>query len=147
MSGVTRIGHANWTGAVETGTGAVSAESGAFTDLPYTFASRTAAKSSLTDPEELLATAHAGCFAMSLASVLTQSGTVPLAISVSAEVTLAPTSRGRRITASDITVEGEFSTNEDATWFTEMVEAADQRCPFSALIREAGKVTVSAALR
>jgi len=147
MSGVSRIGHARWTGAIDTGSGAVTAESGAFTDLSYTFASRTADKSTLTDPEELLATAHAGCFAMSLASVLTQQKKVPTAVSVSAEVTIAPTPAGRRITTSVVTVEGEFPETEDGDWFAEAVESADKRCPFSALIREAGTVSVSAALR
>lgn len=147
MSGVSRIGHARWTGAIATGSGTVTAESGAFTDLVYTFPSRTAERSTSTDPEELLATAHAGCFAMSLASVLTQRQKVPTAVSVSAEVTIAPTPAGRRITSSAVTVEGEFPETEDSAWFAEAVESADQRCPFSALIREAGTVTVSAALR
>jgi osmotically inducible protein OsmC len=130
-----------------TGSGAVTAESGAFENLAYTFASRTSAKSQLTDPEELLATAHAGCFAMSLASVLTEEKRPSSEISVSAEVTIAPTEVGRRITLSEITVEGVFADAVDEAWFSDAVARADDRCPFSALIRASGKVTVQASLR
>lgn len=144
MSGVSRIAHAVWTGAIETGEGRLSAESGAYSDLPYTFASRTAQKAELTDPEELLATAHAGCFAMSLASTLTQAGRPATRQSVSAEVTLGPTPAGRRITSSEVTIDVEFDSPVEPGWFAEQVEAADQRCPFSALVRDSGgSVSVS----
>lgn len=148
MSGVSRIGHAVWTGTIQQGQGKLAAESGAYTDLAYTFASRTASKSELTDPEELLATAHAGCFAMSLASTLTEADNPADRVSVSAEVTLGPTPAGRRITRSEVTVEGTLSSATSEAWFVEMMEKADTRCPFSALIRDAGgEVTVSAQLR
>jgi lipoyl-dependent peroxiredoxin len=138
MSGVSRIGHAVWTGPVETGEGRLTAESGAYSDLPYTFASRTSSKAELTDPEELLATAHAGCFAMSLASTLTGAGQPAKRQAVSAEVTLGPTPAGRRITSSEITVDVEFDSPVEPGWFAEQVEAADKRCPFSALVRDSG---------
>ncbi len=140
MSGITRVGHAVWNGSIGDGSGRLSGESGAFHDLPYTFASRTADKAEHTDPEELLAAAHAGCFAMSLTNVLTAAGRPPVDCQVSAEVTLAPTPAGRRITRSEVTVAVLPSGDDpaDHAWVTEQVHTADQRCPFSALVRDSG---------
>ncbi|MGP4029907.1 OsmC family peroxiredoxin [Actinomadura sp. 3N407] len=143
MSSIQRTAHAVWQGALDTGHGELSAESGAFTDLVYTFASRTAEKPEHTDPEELLAAAHAGCFAMALNSELTQGKATPARIEVSAEVTLGPTPEGRRITHSSLTVEARFDQAVEPDWFQGKLGAADRRCPFSALVRASGAVEVS----
>ena len=148
MSDISRIGHAVWTGPMEQGRGLLTAENRAFTDLQYTFAGRTAGTSLRTDPEVLLATAHAGCFGMSLANLLSTSEHPPASVLTSAEVTLAPTAAGRRITRSEVTVKADVPGAESGEWFTAQVETADSRCLFSALVREAGgTVTVNAKLR
>ncbi|MGC7100607.1 OsmC family peroxiredoxin [Amycolatopsis lurida] len=146
MAGINRSAQAKWSGPVGSGQGTISGESGAFTDLRYTFASRSADASSLTDPEELLASAHAGCFAMALSNELTTAGLPPASLTVRATVTLAPTSRGRRITKSELTIEGTFDEAVEQARFAEFVESADQRCPFSALIRTEGEVLVAKAI-
>ncbi|TXC99914.1 OsmC family peroxiredoxin [Streptomyces sp. ISID311] len=143
MSGITRNASAQWFGPIDVGHGELTSESGALEKLRYTFASRTSAQPELTDPEELLAAAHAGCFAMALTSELTQDRKPPVVLSVSADVTLAPTKEGRRITLGEIVVEAQFAQEESDAWFSEVLERADRRCPFSALIRASGTVVVS----
>lgn len=146
MAGIKRSALAQWSGPVSTGEGTISGDSGAFLDLRYTFAGRTAATSSLTDPEELLAAAHAGCFAMALSSELTSAGSPPASLDVRATVTLALTSRGRRITKSELTIAGSFDEPIEQARFDELVESADLRCPFSALIKAEGEVVVTKAI-
>src|SRR3954452_4315668 len=75
---------AEWSGSLFEGSGAVSAESGAFAELPLTWASRIARSEGRTSPEELLAAAQAGCFSMALSLVLAEGGTPADKLSVDA---------------------------------------------------------------
>ena len=83
------------------GAGSVSAvSSGAFTDLPVSWAARTESSDGLTSPEELVAAAHASCYAMAFSGRLAQFGTPPQRLSVSAEVTFDKLEAGWKVTSS-----------------------------------------------
>src|SRR6266498_2853753 len=84
----TREARAVWNGDQMTGTGMVSAvSSGKFSDLPVSWSARTEAPGGKSSPEELLAAAHASCFAMALSAGLAKSGTPPKRLEVSSTVT------------------------------------------------------------
>ena len=80
--------------------------SGAFDDLPVTWAARTETSDGRTSPEELLAAAHAACFSMALSGALGRAGTPPEQLDVSAEVTFDKLEAGWRVVSSAITVRG-----------------------------------------
>src|SRR5512134_2638894 len=95
-----------WTGDLATGSGTVSAvSSGAFTDLPVSWAARTEAPEK-TSPEELVAAAHASCYAMAFSGALGRAGTPPTSLDVSAEGTFDKLEAGWKVTASHLTVRG-----------------------------------------
>ena len=83
MAHVERTGEVAWSGTIARGTGMASGGSGAIRGLPITLASRFGAPEGKTSPEELIAAAHAGCFAMALGSVLAGQGTPPERLDVS----------------------------------------------------------------
>jgi len=132
-----------WEGTVARGEGTIhAASSGAFT-LPYTLASRVAEPEGKTSPEELLAAAHAGCFATSLGSELARAGTPPERLDVRCTITMDEVEgRGHQIVHSEIEADGAVPDCDDAA-FAQAVEAADAGCPFSALIRASATVTVT----
>jgi osmotically inducible protein OsmC len=144
---VERAAHVSWEGNVARGAGAISTTSGAFAELPYSLATRVGNPEGKTSPEELLAAAHAGCFAMSLATELTSAGTPPERLDVEATVTLDEREgRGHLIVASHVDVRGRVGGSTEAAW-DEAVERADRGCTFSTLLRDAGAdVHVSARL-
>ena len=93
-----------WEGNVARGSGAISAATGAFSELPYSLASRVERPDGKTSPEELLAAAHAACYAMSLAGELAGAGTPVEHLDVHATVTLDQVEDGsHRIVASGLT--------------------------------------------
>ena len=146
MPRVQRSADVTWEGNVARGSGALSALSGAFQSLPYTLASRIGAPEGKTSPEELLAAAHAGCYAMSLAGELAQAGTPADRVEVTATVTLDEVEGGsHRIVASEIGGRVR-APGVDATGLERAAGAADEGCPFSALIRKSGTVTVNVEL-
>ena len=114
--------------------------------MPFTLPGRTAPDNSdETSPEELLAAAHAGCFAMALAGQLTRRHAPPDRLAVTATTTLAEVDGLNRIVASALEVVATADVAEDE--LAAAVAEADARCPFSALLRDAGgNVTVNATL-
>src|SRR5215207_11350027 len=97
-----------WEGSLARGSGKVSAaSSGAFSDLPVSWASRTERADGKTSPEELLAAAHASCFAMALSFGLGNAGTPPQKLEVSATVTFAQVEGGFRVQSSALEVRGQ----------------------------------------
>ncbi len=132
-----------WKGDLRTGTGMVTPRSGAFGDYPVTWASRTESSDGKTSPEELLASAHASCFAMALANALSQSGTAPEELRVSAVCTLDRVEGGVKITRMDIEVGALVPGMNDAT-FKSAVQQAEQGCPVSNALRNNVEITVSA---
>jgi osmotically inducible protein OsmC len=143
---VQRSADVTWEGNVARGSGAISAESGAFGDLPYSLAARIGAPEGKTSPEELLAAAHAGCYAMSLAGELAQAGTPADRVEVRATVTLDEVEGGsHQIVASE--VRGRVrAPGVDAQELERVADVADEGCPFSSLIRKSGTVTVNVEL-
>jgi osmotically inducible protein OsmC len=147
MPRIERSAAVSWEGNLARGTGAISAEtSGAFAELPYSLPTRVGAAEGRTSPEELLAAAHAGCYAMSLASELTDAGTPPERLDVRCRVVMDEVEGGgHRIVASEVTAVGRVP-GADPQAFERAAAAADAGCPFSHLLRASATVTVSATL-
>ena len=124
-----RTATANWTGLLTEGSGTLDVLSGAFTTLPYTHKGRFVDESgqSGTNPEELIAAAHSGCFAMQLAHFLAENGTPATNLQVEAAVTLVP---GTGITGSALTLVGTVPGIDEAK-FQELAEKAKANCPVS----------------
>jgi osmotically inducible protein OsmC len=143
---VERSAHVSWEGNLARGEGRISAPSGVLSDAPYSAATRIASRAETTSPEELLAAAHAGCFAMSLAGELTRAGTPAERLDVSANVTLDEVpGRGHLVVRSAIAARARVPGADEAS-FSSAVEAADEGCTFSALIRASAEVQVEATL-
>jgi lipoyl-dependent peroxiredoxin len=123
--------HANavWSGDLRTGKGSITAQSGALSNNPYSFNARFEDESgkSATNPEELLAAAHASCFAMQLSHFLAENGTPASKIDATAHVELVP---GTGITGSAITLIGTVP-GISADKFLELANKAKAECPVS----------------
>jgi osmotically inducible protein OsmC len=147
MPRIVREADVHWEGNVARGAGAITAaSSGAFVGLPFSVASRVGVPEGKTSPEELLAAAHGGCFAMSLAGELAKAGTPPEQLEVRCTVTMDEVGgKGHQIVHSEITASGTVPNCDEAA-FAQAAEAADAGCPFSALIRASATVSVSATL-
>lgn len=135
-----RRAEAVWTGTLFEGKGTVSVEGGAFAELPITWASRTSHANGHTSPEELLAAAHAGCFAMALALVLADGGTPPEELTVKAACALERVPTGFTITTIALDVRGRVPGIDDDR-FDQAAERAAQLCPVSKALN--GNVEVS----
>ncbi len=137
--------HANavWKGTLREGSGTLDTQSGALSDLPYTFKGRFVDESgkSGTNPEELIAAAHAGCFAMQLSAFLADNGTPAEKLDATAVVTLVP---GTGITGSALTLAGTVP-GIGAEKFAELANKAKAECPVSKALG-AIHVTVDARL-
>jgi osmotically inducible protein OsmC len=143
---VQREAQVTWEGNVARGSGEISAASGAFENLPYSLATRVEKPDGKTSPEELLAAAHAACYAMSLAGELARAGSAPDQLDVRAVVTLDQVEDGsHRIVASELLARARVIGVDEAA-LQEAAEAANKGCTFSALIQASGTVTVSAQL-
>jgi len=136
---VERHAEVTWKGNLARGEGRISAPSGAFSELPYSAATRVAARAETTSPEELLAAAHA----MSLAGELQDPDA---RIAVTANVVLDEVEgKGHQIVESQLTVRAQAPGLGQGA-FDEAVGAADDGCPFSRLIAAGAKVTIDARL-
>ena len=135
-----------WEGNVARGSGAISAATGAFSELPYSLASRIERPDGKTSPEELLAAAHAACYAMSLASELSSAATAPEHLDVRATVTLDQVEDGsHRIVASELLARARVKEMDQQT-LERLASSASEGCPFSKLIEASAQVTVNATL-
>lgn len=135
-----------WTGALSDGSGVVSAStSGAFARLPVSWASRTEEANGQTSPEELLAAAHAACFAMAFSAGLGRNGTPPERLDVSATVTFDKRDAGWKVASSALTVRGVVP-GLDAATFSELADAAKDGCPISGAITGNVELSVDAEL-
>ena len=124
-----RHASAIWKGALKDGTGTLATQSGALSGVPYHFKARFEDESgkSATNPEELIAAAHAGCFAMQLSHFLAENGTPADSLDAKAVVTLVP---GTGITKSALTLTGKVPGIDEAT-FKELANKAKEGCPVS----------------
>ncbi|MEQ1770514.1 MAG: OsmC family protein [Devosia sp.] len=131
---------AQWKGDLKEGAGTISSQSGALKGLGYSFKSRFVDETGQagTNPEELIAAAHASCFAMQFSAFLAENGT-PGQVDVSSVVEIIP---GTGITGSALTVEGRVPGITEAK-FKELAEKAKAECPVSKALGSI-KVTLDA---
>ncbi len=139
---VQRKASAEWRGGLQDGTGTMKLGSGAF-EGAYSFASRFA-EGKGTNPEELIAAAHAGCFSMALAAGLAQAGHQPKRVLTSAGVTLEKSGEGFAITHIALDTEAEVPGIDEAG-FRDQAEKAKRDCPVSRALAGA-KITLKARL-
>ena len=146
MPRVQREATVTWEGNVARGNGAITAATGAFDQLPYSLASRVEKPDGKTSPEELLAAAHAACYAMSLAGELSGAGSPPEHLDVHATVTLDQVEDGsHRIVASELLARARVKEMDQQT-LERLASSASEGCPFSKLIEASAQVTVNATL-
>ncbi|RIL08190.1 MAG: peroxiredoxin [Proteobacteria bacterium] len=124
----TRKARAIWEGSLQKGTGKIRLDSGAC-EAPYSFGSRFEAGQG-TNPEELLAAAHAGCFAMALSLALGKAGFSPERIDAEAHVSIEPADGGFAIRSSRLTCEARVPGIDEAT-FARHAEETKLGCPVS----------------
>ena len=135
-----------WEGNLVQGHGTiVSTSSGALDNLPVTWASRTERPDGKTSPEELIAAAHAECYAMGLAHGLAQSGTPAQKLDVTAVCTLELSASGLKIQSMDLNVQGQVP-GLDAAAFEKAAQVAEQNCPVSNALRNNVEIRVNAQL-
>jgi len=121
-----------WRGDGRTGTGALTTQSGVLSDQPYGFKTRFENEPG-TNPEELIAAAHAGCFSMALAFGLQGAGFTPEEIRTEAAVTLEPDGDGFKISRSALTLRAKVP-GIDAARFAEIARSAETGCPISKVL-------------
>ena len=127
-----RKARAVWRGTGKDGNGRLSTDSGVLSDTAYSFKTRFESEKG-TNPEELIAAAHAGCFAMALAFQLQTAGYNPSELDASAAVSLDKDGQGFRITRSALTLRAQVP-GIDKAKFQELVQAAKEGCPVSKLL-------------
>lgn len=137
MAAATSRAETTWRGDLMTGEGSVRPRSGAFEELPVSWARRTERGDGATSPEELLAAAHSACFSMAFSSQLAKAGHPPAQLQTSAEVDFVA---GEGITAIRLAVTGHVPGIEAAR-FEELAQAAKDGCPVSKAF--AGNVPMS----
>jgi len=137
-----RKASAVWKGGLKDGQGSISAPGGVLNNTPYSFATRFE-NAAGTNPEELIAAAHAGCFSMALTAQLGSANLTPESISTSVTLSLDKLDSGWTITASHIDVVGKVP-GADAATFQKYAEAAEKGCPVSKVLN--AKITMNAKL-
>ena len=146
MPRIVREAEIEWEGTTARGSGVVRAASTGSFELPTTIAARIDLIQGKTSPEELLAAAHATCFVTSLGSELARLGTPPERMHVHCTITMDEVEgSGHRIVASHVSARAAVP-GADAETFAAAAQAADEGCPFSALIRASASVTYEATL-
>jgi osmotically inducible protein OsmC len=138
-----RKARAAWRGAGRDGDGDLTTDSGILSETPYSFKTRFENEKG-TNPEELLAAAHAGCFTMALAFQLQQAGYTPTELSTEAAVSLDADGEGFKISRSALTLQAEVPGLDQAT-FDKLAEAAEKNCPVSKLFN--AEITLHATLK
>ena len=133
-----------WKGGLKYGQGTISGESRAFQDLAYDFRKRFESDPG-TNPEELIAAAHAGCFSMALSGELGNARLVPESIRTTAAVTLEMLPDGPTVTAIHLDVAARVP-GADRAAFEKAAGAAKDGCPISRLLSKAATITLSATL-
>lgn len=137
-----RTASAEWKGDLPKGNGTIKSETGAI-DGQYSFASRFE-EGTGTNPEELIAAAHAGCFAMALSNILAKAGHTPDSVRTTAKVHLGKTDEGFGITRIDLVCRATVP-GIDAEAFAGYAGEAKTGCPVSRALR-ATEITLDAAL-
>jgi osmotically inducible protein OsmC len=137
-----RRAKAVWHGTARAGTGDLSTDSGVLAKTPYSFRTRFENEKG-TNPEELIAAAHAGCFTMALAFQLQAAGYTPTELSTEAAVSLDPDGQGFRISSSALTLRATVPKLDQQT-FARLAKDAEQNCPVSKVLK--AEITLDAKL-
>jgi osmotically inducible protein OsmC len=142
-----RTATAIWHGTGPKGTGSISTLSGAMKDQPYGFNTRFASEDGKagTNPEELIAAAHASCFTMALSFQLTNAGLDPTELKTLATVSMEKQDIGWTIVQINLDVTGQVS-GIDAAKFNELAETAKKGCPISRALGAVSSITMTAKL-
>lgn len=127
-----RKAKAVWQGTGRAGGGHLSSESGVLSETPYSFRTRFESEKG-TNPEELIAAAHAGCFTMALAFRLQADGHRPTELVTEAAVTLEQEGQGFRISRSALTLRAKVPNLDEAT-FARLAGDAEKNCPVSKVL-------------
>jgi len=133
MGDIARQGKAQWTGGLKDGSGKASTGSGSFKDLPYSVPSRFESGNG-TNPEEMIASAHASCFSMMLAKILGDQNKTAKQISTTATLTMRMDASGPKISKIHIATEAAVPGMDEAS-FRKAAEEAKEKCPVSVLLR------------
>ena len=137
-----RTGSAHWSGGLKDGKGTVSTQSGVLSQTQYSFSTRFE-NGAGTNPEELIAAAHAGCFSMALSAQLGEAGMKADSIDTTATVTLEKTDSGFAITASHLDVKVKIP-GADKGKFEQAAQNAEKGCPVSKVLN--AKISMKAEL-
>ena len=138
-----RKASAVWQGNLKGGKGTISTASGVLSNTQYSFSTRFE-QGTGTNPEELIAAAHAGCFSMALSAQLGEAGLTPDRIETTATVTLEKTAAGFEVTSSHLDVRAKIpGASQEA--FDKAANNAKAGCPISRLLN--AKITMSASLQ
>ncbi len=146
MSTFTRRATVNWTGSILEGSGKATAGSGAFS-LPVTFPRRIGEPEGMTSPEELIAAAHATCYAMVIAATLGRKSASAQKSTVTCLVTGEKTDAGLRILSSSLEVVAEGLAGMDAATFVATANEAEGKCPVSNALRGSVAIDVKASVK
>jgi lipoyl-dependent peroxiredoxin len=137
-----RKASAVWKGSLKEGKGAISSESGVLSNTPYSFSTRFE-NAKGTNPEELIAAAHAGCFTMALSAQLGTAGITPESLETTASLTLDKLDAGWSITKIHLDVAARIP-GVDKAAFDKAAENAKAGCPVSRLLK--AEITMTARL-
>jgi osmotically inducible protein OsmC len=138
-----RKARAQWRGTGKDGNGDLTTDSGVLSKTPYSFKTRFENERG-TNPEELIAAAHAGCFTMALAFQLQTAGFTPTELTTEAAVTIEKEDSGFRVTRSALKLDAQVPEIDQAK-FQELAKAAKDGCPISKLLK--ADITLEATLR
>jgi osmotically inducible protein OsmC len=145
MAEIQRKASAVWQGTLREGTGTISTQSQAIVDKPYSFSTRFENEPG-TNPEELIAAAHAGCFTMAFSSALTKQGYEPTRLETEATCVMVPKEGGGfRIARMLLSVQGKVPGIETEAFQTLAAEA-EQGCPVSTVLRPGLEIELKAEL-
>ena len=140
MAAIQRTASAVWRGDLKGGAGGISTTSGVLRDTPFTYATRFE-NSRGTNPEELIAAAHAACFSMAFANYLSTQGHRPLQVSTRATVSLENGTIGNM----HLMTQGQVPGMSEAA-FKQYATEAEKKCPVSNLLRPGLTITLDATL-
>jgi osmotically inducible protein OsmC len=141
MTVAERRARVRWQGELRTGEGTIEPGSGAFGPLAVRFPARLESESDTTSPEELIAAAHATCYVMVLANVLSSNGFPAEDLEVTAVCRLNRTEDGLKIEGVELQPQARIA-RIDASQFDDFARKAEQRCPVSNALRANVNITV-----
>jgi osmotically inducible protein OsmC len=134
MIQIERSAEAVWRGDLINGQGSTSTDTGALRDVPYSFKTRFENDKKGTNPEELIAAAHAACFSMAFSKLLADSGHPPKEVRTKAKLTMVKTDAGFKIAKIHLETSGMVDGLDDAA-FQQTAEKAKNGCPVSQLLK------------